>query len=330
MKIEEDEVLLNSSDAFLANHINDLKGFSMHPKHLLISTLSTFLAFSVSTSVLAAPKVTWQTSKADAWQAPALTQSTAGLVFIRPKQSMSQDSSINLAINNRYLTSLNDGHYSSDVVCAGAVQISAAPTKALTNDLSVNAININLAPNQVQYVLVEVDNDFRPTLSPIGESQALNLISEGHRQVHQISRTRADDCQYTAASMTQPPVVHEPAPAHSVVPPSIALNIHFDHDKSVIKSDYRSELARAAEFLANYPDMNALIEGHADAVGTNAYNQALSERRAQAVRQALINKHNINPNRLTTQSYGETRPVASNRTAQGRAQNRHVVISIVP
>lgn len=278
---------------------------------VVVGILTTLLA----TSAFASPRVTWETSKAGDWQAPALSDSTAGLVFIRAKQSMSQDSSINFAINNRYLTSLNDGHYSTDVVCAGTVQISAVPTKALTNDLSANAIQVSLAPNQVQYVFVEVDEQFRPNLSPISENQALELINQSHRQVHQVSRTKVLDCQTT--------------PQTQAFAPKISLNIRFDHDKSVIKADYRSEIARAAEFLANYPTMSALIEGHADSNGTHPYNQALSERRANSVRQALINGYGISPSRLSTQSYGETRPVASNSTAQGRAQNRQVVISII-
>lgn len=312
----------------------------MHPKYL------SLLCAGLMTTLSAYAEVTWQTSKANDWHKPVLKENTAGLVFIRANQSLGHDSSTNIAINNRYLTSLNDGHYSTDVVCAGSVQISVTPTKALSNDLSANAINVALVPGQVQYVYVEVDNQYRPSLRAINEQEALPLLAQGNRQVHQISRTAADNCPtflpppapvvpqtvYTAPPVvsikpqTQAPVA-QPAPAKETMP-SIHLNIHFDHDKSVIKSGYKTEITRAAEFLSHYPTMNALVEGHTDSNGDETYNQILSQRRAEAVRQALIKTHNVSPVRLTAKGYGESRPVADNSTPQGRAENRRVVISI--
>lgn len=301
----------------------------MHLKHL------SALAFGLLTALSAHAEVTWQTSKANDWQKPALTDNTAGLVFIRADQDAGHDSSTNIAINNRYLTSLNDGHYSTDVVCAGSVQISVAPTKALTNDLSANAINVALLPGHVQYVYVEVDDKYRPTLRAITEQAALPLIAQSSRQAHQISRTKADNCPTFLPPPV--PVVVPPTPVAppvvSIKPeqpaiPSIRLNIHFDHDKSFIKSAYRSELTRAAEFLSNYPTMDALVEGHTDSNGDATYNEMLSQRRAEAVRRALVKSYNISPTRLHAKGYGESRPVADNSTAQGRAENRRVVISI--
>lgn len=304
----------------------------MRLKHLSVLVLGLFAGLSANA------QVTWQTSKANAWQKPVLSDNTAGLVFIRADQDLGQDSSTNIAINNRFLTSLNDGHYSTDVVCAGSVQISVAPTKALTNDLSANAINVALLPGHVQYVYVEVDEQYRPSLRAITEQAALPLIAQSSRQAHQISRTKADNCPTFLPPPV--PVVAEPTPVAppvvSIKPqesvkatnPSIHLNIHFDHDKSVIKAGYKSELNRAAEFLSHYPNTDALVEGHTDSNGDETYNQTLSQRRAEAVRRALIKGYGINPARLYAKGYGESRPIADNKTAEGRAQNRRVVISI--
>jgi outer membrane protein OmpA-like peptidoglycan-associated protein len=72
-----------------------------------------------------------------------------------------------------------------------------------------------------------------------------------------------------------------------------------------------------------------VAEGHTDAIGSDAYNQSLSERRAEAVRRYLING-GITPERIRTEGFGESRPVASNETDEGRAQNRRVELRVLP
>lgn len=294
-------------------------------------------------------QVTWQTSTPQSWQTPTLNDSTAALLFIRADQDLGHDSNTNIAVNNRYLTSLSDGHYVSDVVCAGSVQISATPTKALTNSLSANSIHVTLMPKQVQYIYVEVDDEYRPSLRTINASDARGLIASGYRQSHQISRTNAENCPEFYSTSDEPitALVTQTAPVIASIGkttstnteatetpkqekeiPAMRLNIHFGHNKSVIKPGYQSEIARAAKFLANYPDMDAMVEGHTDSTGNDAYNQALSQRRAEAVRQALIKGHNISPDRLKAKGYGESSPIADNKTAEGRAQNRRVVIRV--
>ena len=79
-----------------------------------------------------------------------------------------------------------------------------------------------------------------------------------------------------------------------------------------------------------YGNTNVVIEGHTDSRGSDAYNQALSERRANAVRDELVNENGIAAERVSTVGYGESRPVSSNDTDAGRAQNRRIeaVISV--
>jgi OOP family OmpA-OmpF porin len=105
----------------------------------------------------------------------------------------------------------------------------------------------------------------------------------------------------------------------------VELNILFDSNKAVVKSEYYSEIQKVADFMQKHPDTKADIEGHTDNVGSNQYNQRLSQRRADAVRQVLISKFNIAPLRLRAMGYGETRPVQSNATATGRQANRRVI-----
>lgn len=163
----------------------------------LRSILLSLTSLAFMTSVHASTHthhVSWQSSSKDNYQAPSVSDSTAALVFVRSNQSLGMDSSTNIAINGRYLTSLHDGHYSGHSVCAGMVQISAVPTSHKINDLGANATIISLAPHQIQYIKVDVAPNFAPTLSPISEADARHLIAQGARQTHQISRVDNSNC----------------------------------------------------------------------------------------------------------------------------------------
>lgn len=105
------------------------------------------------------------------------------------------------------------------------------------------------------------------------------------------------------------------------------LRVFFDRDKSVIRPQYREEVAKVAAQMREFPSATAVIEGHAsrDSARSNArYNQRLSEARANAVKSMLTNEFGIAPNRLNAVGYGFDRPIAPNDTDEGRAMNRRV------
>jgi outer membrane protein OmpA-like peptidoglycan-associated protein len=101
--------------------------------------------------------------------------------------------------------------------------------------------------------------------------------------------------------------------------------VYFDFDKSIIKPEGRVKLDSAVTILNRYSDMRVEIHGHTDSIGTEQYNQGLSERRATAVRDYLVAR-GIAVTRLTTRGFGETQPVANNGTSAGRAENRRVML----
>ena len=105
---------------------------------------------------------------------------------------------------------------------------------------------------------------------------------------------------------------------------TIDLNLEFDTNSANLRTDHYPEIQRVVDFLKQYPTANAVIEGHTDSRGAAEYNQALSERRAASVRNYLVEQAGIRAGRLTSQGFGETRPKASNDTAEGRQQNRRV------
>jgi len=103
------------------------------------------------------------------------------------------------------------------------------------------------------------------------------------------------------------------------------LNVEFETDKAAIKPKHMDELNRAGKFLQNHPEACMMIEGHTDSVGAADYNQQLSKKRAASVKTYLVEEFNIDSDRLKTKGYGETRPIATNKTAAGRQENRRVM-----
>jgi OOP family OmpA-OmpF porin len=106
---------------------------------------------------------------------------------------------------------------------------------------------------------------------------------------------------------------------------TIDLTVEFDTAKYVVKEKYYDDIKRVADFMKEFPDTNVTIEGHTDNVGKEAYNQKLSENRANSVRQYLIDKFGIDGSRMTAVGYGYSKPIATNDTKEGRQKNRRVV-----
>lgn len=348
----------------------------MYLKHIAVGiALASSLAHAQTQ--VTPTKVSWNISGENGTNiATKIPQDQAQLVFIRQANNSNSDSSTNIAINGRHLTSLQDGHYATTTVCAGQNVISAVPTKALTNDLTSNGVQVALDAGQSQVILVQVANDYNPSLRPISNEQAQVILAQSKRQAHQVDRTLVGNCAPVVertVAISQPVVPAQPAPVvvvtrpapqperMPVAPPKHIVKqvqvpvvqhaptvqnervvarpvvtqtqtphytILFAHDESQVQGVYRQNLAKAARLIKKYPDAQVIAEGHTDSVGDARYNQGLSERRAQAVKNSLVKTHGIDASRIEVVGYGETQPVATNKTNEGRAKNRRVVISV--
>jgi outer membrane protein OmpA-like peptidoglycan-associated protein len=129
-----------------------------------------------------------------------------------------------------------------------------------------------------------------------------------------------------------PPVAQAPPPPPPAPPAKrkiVLRGVNFDFDKANIRADARPILDEAANTLRNEGTIRIVAEGHTDSRGTDAYNQRLSERRARAVKDYLV-KAGVAANRIEIAGMGESSPVASNDTEDGRAQNRRVELRIRP
>lgn len=138
-------------------------------------------------------------------------------------------------------------------------------------------------------------------------------------------------CAFDPPHEVEPP---PPPPAPAPPPPPVVKQkivlrgVNFDFDKATIRSDAAEILDEAARILRDQPDVRVSVDGHTDARGTDEYNERLSERRATAVVDRLT-RLGVGASRLQPQGYGESRPVASNDTEEGRAQNRRVELNVI-
>jgi len=123
----------------------------------------------------------------------------------------------------------------------------------------------------------------------------------------------------TNVAVTNPP----PAPTKEEL--CMTLNIEYDTDKATIKPAYFGEVEKVADFMKKYPQVKGTIEGNTDNVGTAKYNLKLSQRRAEVVVKLLVDKYGIDKSRLSAKGYGLTKPIADNKTPEGRQKNRRTM-----
>lgn len=143
----------------------------------------------------------------------------------------------------------------------------------------------------------------------------------------------------------EPEPVYAPAPAPVAVPapapqpkeswkiikeqrPVTIEGANFEFDSAKLRPTAAARLQPVVDFARKYPDAGMNVHGHTDSIGTPAYNQKLSERRAESVKAYLV-KQGIEASRITTKGFGETEHIADNKTKAGRAKNRRVEIHYV-
>jgi OOP family OmpA-OmpF porin len=180
-----------------------------------------------------------------------------------------------------------------------------------------------------------------PAMAP-ARAGGLPAITVDERINNCTCRTDPSRCAQSVVAEPEPTPVPEPAPVVVLPPPPPpppapkpiiiekgrqTLNVEFDFDKSTIKKGYYKDIDDLAKVMKDYPDLNVVIEGHTDSVGTAAYNKKLSQRRAEAIKKYMV-ESGIDTNRLKAQGFGMDNPIASNKTEEGRQQNRRVEAAV--
>ncbi|GAK85257.1 outer membrane protein A precursor [Vibrio ponticus] len=130
----------------------------------------------------------------------------------------------------------------------------------------------------------------------------------------------------SAAPASEETAVVEPSPQVQTFSPK-RFDITFSSDATTLSNEATEQLSQASAILTHYSQPQAVVVGHADATGSEAHNQALSEARAQTVANKLI-ESGVDSEQVAWRGEGETNPIADNRTSQGRAENRRVEVLI--
>lgn len=243
------------------------------------------------------------------------------LVFIRKNDNDMEQTSANVAINDRFQVSLHPGNYTVVNSCVGTNQISAHATGFKDNNLLADKKDYQLLGGQTYFFYVDMDDTGKSTLDQITPKSALPLLDTKRYQTHQISRV-VPNCP---APVVTPPPIAQPIVPVLAEKVTIELEVLFETDKSIVRPEYYAKISELAAFMTKYPNTVVTIEGHTDSRASDSYNQALSQRRVDAVKQVLITQFSVMPERLTAIGYGESQPRASNDNAAGRQLNRRVV-----
>lgn len=222
-----------------------------------------------------------------------------------------------------------------------------APAAAPTVSLSANPAAI--LQGQCTNLAWSSTNATSASIAPEVGSVDLNgsrQICPGSTTDYMITATGAGGSRTAAATVTVNPPPPPPPPAPAAAPPvsppppppppaaprvidRLTIHVNFDFDKSVVRKPDMAELQKAVDFVKKYPGYQVSIEGHTDWIGTDKYNQALSARRAAAVKAYLLKQGVVDSQKIKSVGYGESRPVADNKTKKGRFENRRVEILIL-
>jgi OOP family OmpA-OmpF porin len=165
-----------------------------------------------------------------------------------------------------------------------------------------------------------------------GDVRMLHKISGGNEGVNDAAVNFALNYYFNDPAPAPAPVVAEPAKPAPVPAPepetrsiTVKLHVEFETDKAVVRAIYGDELNAVANAMKAHEDITLVLEGHTDSTASESYNQSLSERRAKAVKAKIVEDYGIDASRISAVGYGESRPVADNATAEGRARNRRVI-----
>lgn len=199
---------------------------------------------------------------------------------------------------------------------APSVNMTVAPATITKGETATLKWSSNNATNcEIQPGIGPVQPQGTMTITP-DDDAAYTLTCKG-------AGGSAKSAAKVAVKAPAPVVAAAPAPAPKLCSPTV-INVQFDTNAADLKPQYRNELKTLANFLKEFPKATGVIEGHTDNVGPKALNMKLSQRRADTIRNYLVKEFGIAPERIKAVGYGPTKPVASNKTKAGKAQNRRI------
>lgn len=271
----------------------------------------------------------------------------SGEVFTIPDDSMLQDDesriiffrvtdvnnplsvvNINIGADKDFQVSLQEDHYSEVITCNGEQTIQAEVLDNQSGEILSNSASYDFDPQTTAYMQVTLLQMGTAIIEPVSD-QAVSLLDASTRQTHQISRALSE-CKLSNQIIEQEPIEASPQnknfqDKNIKIQNPTQFNVLFDFDSKAVRNSNYPELEGMANFIQSYPKMNIVLEGHTDSKGPESYNLRLSQSRANMVKDALVKNYGLEAMRLSVIGYGETMPIDTNDTVQGRQNNRRVV-----
>lgn len=185
------------------------------------------------------------------------------------------------------------------------IKLNASPENSTQNNLFYSL--------GLSYAFGEVSAAPAPVKEEVVEEVVVKEVKDGDDDGDGVLNS-VDECPNTPAGV---PVDAKGCPL------TISLHVNFNFDKANVLPKYIPEVKKVANFMSKYPVYKVMLEGYTDSTGPEDYNMKLSDRRAAAVAKSL-EKLGVSGDKISTAGYGESKPVASNKTKEGRAENRRV------
>ncbi len=240
------------------------------------------------------------------------------------------------SINGTYVTDVKDGKISYSQACTAFSPEdwdTILKGYGLPEKMSKSSAATAYSPEEYNEIFISYGLQLDPACiqSTIGKiDYAVQVASDGKVTLGDIPTafTGEEYAEILACYNlpAKPMMMKAPVKTEHWVMPSDTL---FDFNKSVIKMKYYGNLDAIAAKINEDPSIKKIeIQGHTDSIGSEKYNMALSKRRANAVKNYLVKKGGVAADRLTVVGYGESMPIASNKTKEGRAKNRRVELKI--
>lgn len=285
--------------------------------------------------------VVWKKS-GEGFQQPndsTLKANESRIVFLRKDDSDSQKDPVVVGVgsnglvgvkaDNFFQTSLENNHYSDVVICNDSQVVTAQNMNNANGQVMAQSKRFIFMPQTTTYLQVSLSATGEPAVQQVSSSQATSLLEQSTRQAHQISRIFIE-CSAPKPVVTPPPVVvSQPLVENALIRNERQFTVLFDFDSTQITNETLGELGLMADFIQTRSTNDIVLEGHTDSKGAENYNLKLSQDRANVAKDILVNRYGIDSMKLRPVGYGESHPVDTNNTDQGRQNNRRVVATVV-
>lgn len=255
-----------------------------------------------------------------------LAANESRVVFFRDEEEDSSDViRLGLGVNNVFQSSLQNRHYSEAIICSGIQIVNI--TVSDNNKVTTYSQKYDLPPQITTYLQVGTSKSRHPFIEKLSLDEVLNSPEIFTRQAHQINRVSSKCNTLDNVGLQQSEMLSTVDNSDMDAP--LYFHLLFDFDSVEVKKESVIELSKVADAVQSFPERVLILEGHTDDKGPKRYNLTLSQKRADAVKNILINQYDLDALQIDSMGYGESRPMDTSGTEKGRQNNRRVEAIVI-